>query len=91
MRIEVLDDAKRDLVDGFRFYEERPPGLGSYFLGSLFAGTHRVVYGSRRYIASRFPFAIYHRVENEVVRVRAVVDYRRSPAWIHRRLRRPSA
>ena len=32
MRIEVLDDAKNDLVDGFHFYEEQSPGLGSYFL-----------------------------------------------------------
>ena len=37
MRIEVLDDAKDDLVEGFRFYEETSPGLGAYFLDSVFA------------------------------------------------------
>ena len=97
MRIEVLDDAQDDLVDGFYFYEEQSPGLGSYFLDSLFsdidslllyAGIHRTVHGSHRCIASRFPYAIYYRVEGEVVRVRAVVDCRRDPAWIRRRLRR---
>lgn len=100
MRIEVLDDAKDDLVDGFHFYEEQSPGLGSYFLDSLFAdidslllyaGTHRIVYASRRCVASRFPFAIYYRVETDVIRVRAVIDCRRNPTWIRRRLRRKSA
>lgn len=97
MRIEVLDDAKDDLADGFHFYEEQLPGLGSYFLDSLFAdidslllyaGIHRIVYGSHRCVASRFPFAIYYRVETDVIRVRAIIDCRRNPTWIRRRLRR---
>lgn len=99
MRIEVLDDAKDDLVDGFHFYEDQAPGLGSYFLDSLFAdidslllyaGDHRVVYGSHRCVASRFPFAIYYRVEADVIRVRAVIDCRRNPTWIRLRLGRKS-
>lgn len=99
MRIEILDDAKKDLVDGFHFYEKQSSGLGSYFLDSLFAdvdslllyaGTHRVVHGSHRCVASRFPFAIYYRVESDAVRVRAVIDCRRSPTWIRQRLRRPN-
>ena len=98
MTIEVLEDAKEDLVAGYHFYEEQSPGLGSYFLDSVFAdidslflyaGIHRVVYGSHRCLASRFPFAIYYRVEGDVVRVRAVIDCRRRPASIRRRLRRP--
>jgi plasmid stabilization system protein ParE len=100
MRIEILDDAKDDLIDGFHFYEEQSTGLGSYFLDSLFAdidslllyaGVHRMVHGSHRFIARRFPFAIYYRIENDVVRVRAVIDCRRSPIWIRRRLQHPSA
>lgn len=100
MRIEVLDDAKDDLIDGFHFYEDQSPGLGSYLPDSLFAdidsliihaGTHRVVFGAHRIVASRFPFAIYYRVETEVIRVRAVIDCRRNPTWIRRRLRRKSA
>ena len=97
MTIEVLDDAKADLIEGFHFYEEQSPGLGSYFLDSLFAdidslllyaGIHRLVFGSHRYLASRFPFAIYYRIEAEVIRFRAVIDCRRNPAWIRRRLKR---
>ena len=98
MRIEILDDAREDLVDGFQFYEEQSSGLGSYFLDSLFAdidslllyaGVHRLVYGSHRCVACRFPFAIYYRAEADVIRVRAVIDCRRHPTWIRRRLKRP--
>jgi plasmid stabilization system protein ParE len=96
MTIEVLDEAQEDLVAGYHFYEDQSPGLGSYFLDSLFAdvdslllyaGTHRVVYGSHRALASRFPFAIYYRLDSGIVRVRAVIDCRRNPRWIRRRLR----
>jgi hypothetical protein len=70
--VEILDKAEDDLVHGFRFYETRQPGLGSYFLESLFAdmeslqvhgGVHRVVYRHyHRALAKRFPFAIFHTV-----------------------------
>ena len=95
MKIVILDDAKRDLVAGQQFYRAHSPELGAYFLDSLFAdidslllyaGIHRVVHGSHRCLASRFPFAIYYRVEGDAVRVRAVIDSRRSPGWIRRRL-----
>jgi hypothetical protein len=32
MRIEILVQAARDLIEGFRFYEDQGAGLGSYFL-----------------------------------------------------------
>ncbi len=96
MTIELLDEAKDDLIAGYHFYEEQSPGLGSYFLDSLFAdvdslllygGIHRIVHGSHRALASTFPYFIYYRVEADVIRVRAVIDCRRSPRWIRRRLR----
>ncbi len=37
MKLHVLDSAKDDLVGGYHFYEEQSPGLGSYFLDSLFS------------------------------------------------------
>ena len=36
MRIQILDKAQDDLTHGFQFYEAREPGLGRYFLDSLF-------------------------------------------------------
>ena len=95
MKIEILDDAKDDLIAGYHFYEEQALGLGSYFLDSLFsdidslllyAGIHRIVFGSHRCVAARFPFAIYYRMETDVIRVRAVIDCRRNPTWIRKRM-----
>jgi hypothetical protein len=37
MRIEILDSAEKDLLDGFEFYERQSKGLGNYFLDSLFS------------------------------------------------------
>ena len=95
MRIELLDEAEQDLVDAFAFYEGKSEGLGEYFLDSLFAdieslrihaGVHALTFGYHRLLAKRFPFAIYYRVENDVIRIYAVLDCRRDPAWIRERL-----
>jgi hypothetical protein len=31
MRIELLDSAEKDLLNGFMFYERQSKGLGNYF------------------------------------------------------------
>jgi plasmid stabilization system protein ParE len=82
--VEILDKAEDDLIHGFRFYETRQPGLGSYFLESLFAdieslqvhgGVHRVVYRNyHRALAKRFQFAIFYTVSRDTDFVHAVVD-----------------
>ncbi len=96
MRIEILDKAEGDLVDGFRFYESHEAGLGAYFLDSLYsdidslavyAGIHRVVYRQyHRLLSGRFPFAVFYTLHRDIVRVHAVVDCRRDPTWIRRHL-----
>ena len=95
MRIEILDEARRDLVAGYRFYESQAAGLGDYFLDSLsadidslqvHAGVHSLHWGYRRALAKRFPYAVYYRVSEEVIRIQAVLDCRRNPAWIRGRL-----
>lgn len=96
MKVEILDEAQEDLIQGFHFYESREPGLGSYFIDCLFsdidslfvyAGIHQVVFAYHRCLSKRFPFAIYYSVENELVRVHAVLDCRRNPSWIRKRLK----
>ena len=96
MKIEILDEAQDDLLQGFYFYESREPGFGSYFIDSLFsdidslfiyAGIHQVLYAYHRCLSKRFPFAIYYSVEKQLVRVHAVLDCRRNPSWIRKRLK----
>jgi len=91
VKVEILPEAQEDLVAGFRFYERQGRGLGNYFPECLFedvdsltlhGGVHSKVFGYHRSLSKRFPFAIYYRVEDEVVRVRAILDCRRNPSWI---------
>jgi hypothetical protein len=63
MRLQILDLARDDLVEGFRFYESKDSGLGRYFLVNLysdieslkvFGGTHRKAYrGFHRVLSKR--------------------------------------
>ena len=96
MRIQILPKAREDLVAGCRFYERKVAGLGNYFRDSLLkdvdalatnAGVHAKVFGYQRSLSKRFPFAIYYRVDGNVVRVRAILDCRRNPSWIRHRIR----
>ena len=95
MRTRILSAAEKDLEEGYRFYESRYPGLGSYFLDSLysdidslayFGGIHQEVFGYHRQLSKRFPFAVYYRIINDVIVVFAVLDCRRNPSWIRERL-----
>jgi plasmid stabilization system protein ParE len=96
VKIQILPEAEQDLMDGFRFYELQRAGLGRYFLDTLasdidslefFFGIHPVVFGQYRLLSNRFPFAIYYRVENEIIRIYAVLDCRQNPAWARDRLK----
>ena len=95
MKIEIHDEALEDLVEGYRFYERQLERLGDYFLDSLFsdidslqlyAGAHALFFGYHRLLSKRFPFAVYCRVEGSTVRVYAILDCRRDPSWIRKRL-----
>lgn len=96
MKIEILDQAKRDLIEGFRFYEEQGAGLGSYFLTNLYAeieslkisaGIHSKPYNNYyRQLSRRFPFAVFYKTRENTVMIYAVLDCRRNPAWIRGRL-----
>ena len=96
MRIVILRSAIEDLVRGREFYEKQGDGLGAYFEDSLaadidsltlFAGIHNVVLGYHRMLSSKFPYAVYYEIVGEQIRIRAVLDCRRDPKWIHARLR----
>ena len=97
MRIEILEEARRDLVEGFHFYENQQQGLGAYFLSNLYADIeylktyagihHKPFKPYHRQLSKKFPFGIFYTVENETVSIHAVLDLRRSPTWIRKRLR----
>lgn len=95
MDIRLLETAKEDLREGWNFYEQNAVGLGDYFLDCMqadvrslkvFAGIHEMADGFHRMLAKRFPFAVYYLIENETIDVYAILDWRRDPEWIVKRL-----
>lgn len=96
MKIHIVDQAEDDLVEGYNFYEDQAPGLGVYFLDCiysdveslvLYVGIHRIVHKNyRRMLSERFPFAIYYTVSGDEIKIHAIIDCRRDPAWIRDRL-----
>lgn len=96
MKIDILQAAYQDLADGSDFYDGLEDGLGAYFLDSLFSdinallsysGIHPVTYRYHRSLSKKFPFAIYYSIDGQMIRIFAVLDCRRKPAWTRKRLR----
>ena len=97
MRLRILESAKEDLIEAHEFYEKQASGLGAYFIETLFsdieslvfhAGIHRKVLGSHRALSKRFPFAIHYDLLGDEIQVHAILDCRRNPSWIRRRLKK---
>lgn len=79
----------RDLAGAYRWYEDQRAGLGEEFLGAVdtsfdaiqeFPERSARVYGEvRRAVVSRFPYAVFYRVEPKRVVVIAVLHMARDP------------
>lgn len=96
MKVRILESARDDLREGCRFYEQQQDGIGDYFLDmlsaeidslALYGGIHAVRSGYHRMLSACFPFAVYNRIERGEGLVHAVLDCRRDPVWIRKRLR----
>ena len=88
MKIQILDEAQSDLREGAQFYEIQYSGLGTYFLDTLFsdieslilyAGVHIKIDGYFRLLSKTFPYAIYYRLDNDIIRIYAILDCRKNP------------
>ena len=88
MKLKILSSAVEDLHDGRTFYEMQSEGLGEYFFNSLFsdidslilyAGIHPKVFNHHRLLSKRFPYAVYYKLEDDLVIVRRVLDLRSDP------------
>jgi len=95
VKIEILDEAEKDIAVAMSFYESQSEGLGKYFLDSIFsdieslhiyAGIHIVISDYYRLLSKRFPFSIYYKMKNKTIYVYAVLDCRKNPSWIHNKL-----
>jgi len=100
VRISIQTSALSDLRAGVRFYESIEPGLGTYFMDILcsdieslllYAGIHPTHFGRfHRLLSKRFPYAVFYQIKGSDILVRAILDLRRDPVRIARKLdRRP--
>ncbi len=96
MKIRILSSGVADLERGRDFYEEQGEGLGQYFMDSLFSdidslalygGTHSTHWGYYRLLSKRFPYAVYYRMNQDVVEVWRVLGCRQHPGKIKKALK----
>jgi hypothetical protein len=95
--ILTLKEAADDLNEGRAFYDIQEPGVGTYFWDCMisdiesliiYAGIQAKQLGFYKMLASRFPYAFYYDIFEDVAYVVAVLPMRRNPAWISRQLKR---
>lgn len=94
--VVAIEEVKSDIDAAEQFYHSKESGIGAYFRDCiiadieslrLYAGIHAKHFGVYRMFSSRFPFAIYYDIKDETAIVVAVIDMRRHPALIKRKLR----
>lgn len=95
MTIKILDEAEKDIAIGISFYESQKNGLGKYFLDSIlsdieslhiYAGIHIIISDYYRLLSKRFPFSIYYKIKENIIYIYAVLDCRKNPNSIAKRL-----
>jgi hypothetical protein len=93
--VEILPGAWEDLIEGAAFYEKQLPSLGERFMEEMLVqlgkladrpGTHSQRFEHFFALAEVWPWAMYYLVEGERIIVTAVLDCRRSPAYIESRI-----
>src|SRR5207249_1661602 len=93
--------ADRELNEAAQYYELEKPGLGSSFLREVdrclraiekHPEAGLILLGSvRRRLLRRFPYALLYTVKPDSIRILAVMNLKRRPAyWVGRECRRPA-
>lgn len=87
MKIKILPSAIEDLHTGRLFYEKQGETLGEYFFDTLFSDIdslvlfpekHSKLFGYHRLLSKRFPYAVYYKIDRDVVIVYRILDQRQN-------------
>jgi toxin ParE1/3/4 len=83
--------AERELNDAAQYYERESPGLGTAFIAEVERTTLAISQhphagsslpsGIQRRLLRRFPYALLYRVTSDRIRILAVMNLRRRPAY----------
>lgn len=90
MTVRFRTEAAADVSLARDWYDAQSPGLGDAFVGSLEQivdliaelpeAFPEIAAGLRRALLSRFPYALYYRLDGSVVDVMACLHTRQSPS-----------
>ncbi len=90
MTVRFRSEAASDVVLAREWYDAQRPGLGDDFVQSLEQviglvsdlpeAFPEIAVGLRRALLGRFPYAVYYRIDGDVVDVIACLHTRRSPS-----------
>jgi toxin ParE1/3/4 len=88
-------EAEADILEAFRWYESRRPGLGRAFVDVVDEAFERlteapssfpVAYRDlRRFVLLRFPYVVYYRLAEDAIQVFGVMHGRRDLRVLRRR------
>lgn len=94
--IEYQPEARLDLIESVRFYEERQAGLGGRFLTAVLRAEASIrqhpdvgtpdVRGTRRARVALFPYGIVYKAYGHAIVVFAVVNFSKRPGFWHGRI-----
>ncbi|MEM9079463.1 MAG: type II toxin-antitoxin system RelE/ParE family toxin [Verrucomicrobiota bacterium] len=95
-QVVILDEAGEDLERAKDFYETCEVGAGDYFSDCLIAelasleshaGDHPERNGFHKMNAKRFPYSIYYDLDEDWVRIVAILDMRQNPPQLRKQLK----
>lgn len=94
--LRFLPEVENDILAGYAWYEEKSPGLGEEFLRMFYTSAHDIinyplgypkVCGEiRRRLLRRFPYAMYYRVEDNIIVILGFFHCARNPLSIYSHL-----
>jgi toxin ParE1/3/4 len=93
--IILAEEARRDALEAFRYYEERQTGLGARFRDHLDVAISRIQRSPERYplvyrnlrrtLVDRFPYLVFYQMAEDSLLVVAVMHARQNPkTWMSR-------
>ena len=95
MKIFILSVAEKELTDAVEYYNDQCPGLGYEFAAEVKRALDRIALfpevwqifsnRSRRCLLDRFPYGVLYRVDNDTIRVGALIHLRRDQNHWHKR------
>ncbi|MDZ7773181.1 MAG: type II toxin-antitoxin system RelE/ParE family toxin [Balneolaceae bacterium] len=91
MIIKFHSEARKEFFKAADYYEEQVVGLGDAFINEVekvfdvieqhpSSGT-KITPSERRFLVSRFPYGVIYSVEDDLIKIFAIMDLRQKPGY----------